>query len=58
MASRTTQHYRYIGTDPFLKGQEALGMWSAGYLMVQVDKLTHEWSHGWHLTCPRDWEVC
>lgn len=55
---RTTKHYRYIGTDPFLKGQEALGMWSAGYLMVQVDKLTHEWSHGWHLTCPRDWEVC
>ena len=52
-----TRHYEYVGTDRFLKGARALGMWSAGYLLVQVDDLKHEWSHGWHLTDPRDWEL-
>lgn len=50
-------HAHYVGTDRELIGHSALVMLHAGYFLVQVDDLSHTWSHGWHLSCMMDWEI-
>lgn len=49
-------HYEYIGADPFLIGQAALGRIQAGFFAVQVDSLNHLWAHGWHRTPRDEWQ--
>ena len=44
------QRYKYIGITEFLVGETALGRLCDGVFMVQVDRLAHAWSHGWHET--------
>jgi hypothetical protein len=49
--------YRYIGTDPLLIQHTALGQEIDGVFKVQVDCLSHLWSHGWHESPQHDWQV-
>lgn len=49
-------HFRYIGTDPLLKGQTALGRIIGGYFCVQVDNLNHPFGRGWHTHMLEEWE--
>ena len=51
--------YRYIGTDPMLVGQTALGRFTKhrNRFVVQVDFIHHVWSHGWHRTPLSDWKL-
>ena len=54
-----TMRYEYIGQDPSLKGETALGtirMRDAEFV-VQVDRFDHPWSHGWHATPEKDWQL-
>lgn len=49
-------HYQYVGTDPFLIGQTALGQIVDDIFVVQVDDLNHSWSRHWHATPQEDWK--
>lgn len=47
--------YLYVGSDPLLKKHTALGRYDEGIFMVQVDDISHPWSHGWHITDRDHW---
>ena len=47
--------YRYIGSNPFLYDETALGQIVSGVFKVQVDRFDHPWSHLWHITPEKDW---
>jgi hypothetical protein len=49
--------YKYVGTDPFLIGEEAIGRMIDGVFKIQVHRFNHPWSHGWHETLKEDWEI-
>lgn len=49
--------YRYIGPDSYYQGETALG-WNSpnsGFL-IQIDRLSHPQSHGWHRGIREHWE--
>ena len=49
---------RYVGLDQRLRGCTALGRYNKhGHFMVQIDQLDSDWSHHWHVTNPRQWQV-
>ena len=49
--------YRYVGDNQFLVGETALGMIVDGVFKVQVDRLSHIWSHYWHEQPIEHWEA-
>lgn len=53
-----TNRYRYVGHDKRFEGMTALGRWKSGGIgfVIQIDDLTHPWSHGWYLAIESDWE--
>jgi hypothetical protein len=51
------RQFRYIGSDPSLVGETAIGQMVDGVFKVQVDRFDHPWSHFWHETPKGDWVV-
>lgn len=47
----------YVGPEVMLFGTTALGMQTEDGFAVQVDELSHCWSHGWHPTPERHWKL-
>jgi hypothetical protein len=49
------KQYRYVGQNPSLKGQTALGRQIGRTFKVQVDDTAHPWAFGWHTTKREEW---
>jgi len=47
--------YRYIGRKRNLIGMTALGQIQGSKFVVQVDRLSHRYAHGWWQQSPNDW---
>ena len=57
-SSNRMDTFRYIGhTNPGLVGETAMGRWSYGTFLVQVDRFDHPMSHRWWEESEADWEV-